>query len=93
VRRIWTLSKLDRAVLKSIWAECDPEGMGTLDRESFVKGMWRIDEELRRAQMGGGRFGAGRPGVGMSTARHGSMASARAMTAGSSGSSTKLILR
>jgi len=93
VRRIWTLSKLGRAVLKSIWAECDPAGTGTLDRESFVKGMWRIDEELRRAQIGGGRFGAGVPGAGMSTARHGSMASARAMGAGPSGSSTKLILR
>lgn len=30
--------------------ECDPTQSGSLDMDSFVKGMWRIDEELRRAQ-------------------------------------------
>ena len=30
--------------------ECDTAGRGSLDREAFVKGMWRIDEELRKAQ-------------------------------------------
>lgn len=30
--------------------ECDPKGEGFLDLDSFVKGMWRIDEELRRTQ-------------------------------------------
>jgi hypothetical protein len=31
--------------------ECDPDGTGSLDREAFVRGMVRIDEELRRAQL------------------------------------------
>ena len=31
--------------------ECDPDGTGSLDREAFVRGMARIDEELRRAQL------------------------------------------
>ena len=30
--------------------ECDLTGQGALGIEGFVKGMWRIDEELRRAQ-------------------------------------------
>lgn len=30
--------------------ECDPIGHGALSLDAFVKGMWRIDEELRRAQ-------------------------------------------
>ena len=30
--------------------ECDLLKTGGLNRESFVRGMWRIDEELRRAQ-------------------------------------------
>ena len=48
-------------------AECDPEGMGALDLEGFIHGMWRIDEELRRAQLRGG--------LGLSLGRQGSMAS------------------
>jgi len=51
IRVIWSRSKLDREKLSAIWSECDPTSKGTLDRESFVKGMWRIDEELRRAQI------------------------------------------
>ncbi|OCH93859.1 hypothetical protein OBBRIDRAFT_810901 [Obba rivulosa] len=51
VRLIWEMSKLDRARLRAIWSECDPDGAGTLDRQGFVKGMWRIDEELRRAEL------------------------------------------
>lgn len=31
--------------------ECDPTSTGSLNRDGFVKGMWRIDEELRKAQM------------------------------------------
>lgn len=31
--------------------ECDPTSIGSLDRDGFIKGMWRIDEELRKAQM------------------------------------------
>src|SRR5271170_5554609 len=30
--------------------ECDATGQGALDRGSFVTGMWRIDEELRKAK-------------------------------------------
>ncbi|KAI0807805.1 hypothetical protein C8Q74DRAFT_1229370 [Fomes fomentarius] len=51
VRAIWKLSRLERATLRVIWVECDPAGTGFLDRDGFVKGMWRIDEELRKAQM------------------------------------------
>ncbi|KAI0636591.1 hypothetical protein C8Q77DRAFT_1093581 [Trametes polyzona] len=51
VRAIWKLSRLKRETLRVIWMECDPAGTGTLDRDGFVKGMWRIDEELRKAQM------------------------------------------
>ncbi|KAI0949867.1 hypothetical protein AcV7_008511 [Taiwanofungus camphoratus] len=52
VRRIWSLSRLDGATLRAIWAECDPANDGALTRDAFVRGMWRIDEELRRAQLG-----------------------------------------
>lgn len=51
VRRIWMCSKLERRKLRDLWCECDPNGTGSLDRDAFVKGMWRIDEELRRAQL------------------------------------------
>ncbi|KAG2157502.1 hypothetical protein DEU56DRAFT_764962 [Suillus clintonianus] len=51
VRLIWSASKLDRGKLRDIWNDCDPSSTGFLDREAFVKGMWRIDEELRRAQL------------------------------------------
>ncbi|EIW60229.1 uncharacterized protein TRAVEDRAFT_57554 [Trametes versicolor FP-101664 SS1] len=51
VRAIWKLSRLKRETLRVIWIECDPSGTGSLDRDAFVKGMWRIDEELRKAQM------------------------------------------
>ena len=30
--------------------ECDPGGLGSLERKAFTKGMWLIDEELRRAR-------------------------------------------
>ncbi|KAI0707740.1 hypothetical protein C8Q76DRAFT_746093 [Earliella scabrosa] len=51
VREIWKLSRLERATLRVIWMECDPAGTGSLDRDGFVRGMWRIDDELRKAQM------------------------------------------
>ncbi|KAG2349468.1 hypothetical protein BDR05DRAFT_979666 [Suillus weaverae] len=51
VRLIWSASKLDRGKLRDIWNDCDPSSTGLLDREAFIKGMWRIDEELRRAQL------------------------------------------
>lgn len=50
VRLIWKRSQLDSARLAEIWEECDPAGHGALSLDAFVKGMWRIDEELRRAQ-------------------------------------------
>ncbi|PPQ93232.1 hypothetical protein CVT25_015230 [Psilocybe cyanescens] len=50
VRFIWKRSGLSNAQLSDIWNECDITGKGALSLEAFVKGMWRIDEELRRAQ-------------------------------------------
>ncbi|KIL69839.1 hypothetical protein M378DRAFT_97897 [Amanita muscaria Koide BX008] len=49
VRCVWMRSSLDKSRLRDIWNECDTEKKGVLDKESFVRGMWRIDEELRRA--------------------------------------------
>ncbi|KAI6045558.1 hypothetical protein EDC04DRAFT_2876997 [Pisolithus marmoratus] len=51
VKYIWKASLLDRRKLWNIWNECDPQKTGSLDRNAFVQGMWRIDEELRRAQL------------------------------------------
>ncbi|KAJ7583028.1 hypothetical protein C8J56DRAFT_792336 [Mycena floridula] len=51
VRHIWSRSKLDKAKLGEIWKECDVGNRGTLDCEGFVKGMWRIDEDLRRSHV------------------------------------------
>ncbi|KIJ10520.1 hypothetical protein PAXINDRAFT_102011 [Paxillus involutus ATCC 200175] len=51
VKRIWSTSRLDRKKLRDIWNDCDPQSTGSLDCDAFVKGMWRIDEELRRAQL------------------------------------------
>lgn len=50
VQMIWSRSGLDRTRLSEFWNECDPKGEGFLDLDCFVKGMWRIDEELRRTQ-------------------------------------------
>ncbi|KAJ7632940.1 hypothetical protein FB45DRAFT_1057947 [Roridomyces roridus] len=47
---LWSRSRLPRATLSAIWTECDPSRTGVLDREAFTRGMWRIDEELRRAE-------------------------------------------
>ncbi|TFK76271.1 hypothetical protein BDN72DRAFT_891353 [Pluteus cervinus] len=51
VKQIWSKSGLTKAQLKEIWAECDTNNQGCLDRNAFVRGMWRIDEDLRRSQM------------------------------------------
>ncbi|KAG6862074.1 hypothetical protein C0995_007204 [Termitomyces sp. Mi166 len=51
VKPIWRRSRLGRRTLGEIWNECDPEGTGSLTRDQFAKAMWRIDEELRRAQV------------------------------------------
>ncbi|KAI0263380.1 hypothetical protein BC834DRAFT_971373 [Gloeopeniophorella convolvens] len=59
VQRIWLKSHLAPQRLRAIWTECDPDGTGTLDRDAFARGMARIDEELRRAQvLGAGPYGA-----------------------------------
>ncbi|KAF8559696.1 hypothetical protein OG21DRAFT_1502924 [Imleria badia] len=51
VKHIWSASHLDRQKLRSIWNDCDPQCTGFVDRDAFVTGMWRIDEELRRTQL------------------------------------------
>ncbi|PPQ71421.1 hypothetical protein CVT24_012239 [Panaeolus cyanescens] len=50
VKHIWKRSGLPKATLSQIWVECDPQSKGALSMDGFVKGMWRIDEDLRRAQ-------------------------------------------
>ncbi|KAF8211851.1 hypothetical protein K438DRAFT_1662444 [Mycena galopus ATCC 62051] len=50
IRVLWARSRLPLPVLSAIWTECDPGRTGALDREAFARGMWRIDEELRRAE-------------------------------------------
>ncbi|GAA5947394.1 hypothetical protein JCM3765_001655 [Sporobolomyces pararoseus] len=49
VRMIWERSRLPREVLRAVWNEISPKS-GSLDKEGFVRGMWLIDEELRRRQ-------------------------------------------
>ncbi|KAG6814583.1 hypothetical protein H0H92_000112 [Tricholoma furcatifolium] len=51
VRTIWRRSRLGRKVLREVWNECDPDSTGSLNRDQFATGMWRLDEELRRAQL------------------------------------------
>ncbi|KAG6916654.1 hypothetical protein DXG01_005940 [Tephrocybe rancida] len=51
IKTIWRRSRLGRRVLGAIWNECDPDGTGALTRDQFARGMWRVDEELRRAQI------------------------------------------
>ncbi|KAI0247939.1 hypothetical protein BJV78DRAFT_1285154 [Lactifluus subvellereus] len=60
VCKIWLKSRLEPRRLRDIWNECDPEGTGSLDRDAFARGMARIDEDLRRAQVLG-RARAGSP--------------------------------
>ena len=45
------LAALTRLLRLSFRNECDPDGTGSLDRDAFVRGMTRIDEELRRVQL------------------------------------------
>ncbi|TFY55084.1 hypothetical protein EVG20_g9452, partial [Dentipellis fragilis] len=58
VKLLWMRSKLPRERLRAIWMECDPKERGSLDRDSFARGMWRIDEDLRKAHLGLGRVSA-----------------------------------
>ncbi|KAF8266484.1 hypothetical protein EI94DRAFT_1733095 [Lactarius quietus] len=57
---IWVQSGLEPQRLRDIWNECDPEGLGSLDRDG-------IDEELRRAQL----LGRAGPGTGSSSGASG----------------------
>lgn len=54
LKEIWYVSVLavclSYTYLVICRSECDVTYQGSLDREGFVRGMWRIDEELRRAQ-------------------------------------------
>ncbi|GAA5878246.1 hypothetical protein JCM16303_002701 [Sporobolomyces ruberrimus] len=49
VRMIWERSRLSREVLRGVWNEISPKS-AQLDKDKFVRGMWIIDEELRRRQ-------------------------------------------
>lgn len=54
LQSIWCVVSACRWCLTLIVAlrrDCDAAGRGSLDRDAFVKGMWRIDEELRKAQL------------------------------------------
>ncbi|KAH8827317.1 hypothetical protein DL96DRAFT_1816316 [Flagelloscypha sp. PMI_526] len=51
IKQIWLRSRLDRAKLREIWLECDSKDEGSLDRDRFIQGMWRIDEELRKIHL------------------------------------------
>ncbi|KAJ7709531.1 hypothetical protein B0H17DRAFT_1028256 [Mycena rosella] len=63
IRVLWARSRLPLPVLSSIWTECDPGRTGALDRDAFARGMWRIDEELRRAAATSTTGGARRRGL------------------------------
>ncbi|TVY25974.1 Increased rDNA silencing protein [Lachnellula hyalina] len=47
VRDIWSRSRLHRDVLEEVYALVDRTEMGMLDRESFVCGLWLIDQWLK----------------------------------------------
>lgn len=77
VKRIWSLSRLEKTRLKDIWYVWPPPGycfsyyhlikcrdsvsdpakpaegrQGGLTRDAFARGMWAIDDDLRRARIG-----------------------------------------
>lgn len=47
VRDIWSRSRLSNHVLEEIWDLVDNEGVGRLNKEEFVVGMWLIDQSLK----------------------------------------------
>ncbi|GAA5931494.1 uncharacterized protein JCM15063_001484 [Sporobolomyces koalae] len=49
VRMVWERSRLSRESLRRVWNQVSPHS-ARLDKEGFVRGMWMIDEELRRHQ-------------------------------------------
>ncbi|KAM0755435.1 hypothetical protein T439DRAFT_375799 [Meredithblackwellia eburnea MCA 4105] len=48
VKGVWERSRLESEVLGGIWNECDEERKGSLRKAEFSRGLWLIDEELRR---------------------------------------------
>lgn len=46
-RDIWARSRLPFDELAEVWDLVDRRGLGALDREEFVVGMWLIDQRLR----------------------------------------------
>jgi hypothetical protein len=51
VRLIWSCSNLPKEALQKIWAECDSDRKGSLNKQEFAAGMWSIDSELFSAQV------------------------------------------
>ena len=47
VRDIWSRSRLSNHVLEEVWDLVDNEGIGRLNKEEFVVGMWLIDQRLK----------------------------------------------
>lgn len=47
VRDIWKRSRLPNDVLEEVWDLVDTQGVGRLEREEFVVGMWLIDQRLK----------------------------------------------
>lgn len=47
VRDIWSRSRLGPEALEEVWDLVDRKGIGVLDREEFVVGMWLIDQRLK----------------------------------------------
>ena len=47
VREIWKRSRLADEVLGEVWDLVDSQGLGRLEREEFVVGMWLIDQRLK----------------------------------------------
>ncbi|GAA5937497.1 hypothetical protein JCM1841_006170 [Sporobolomyces salmonicolor] len=52
VKRLWERSRLSQAFLRQTWTDAlqGNTSCSSLDREAFARGMWLIDEELRRCQ-------------------------------------------
>lgn len=47
VRDIWSRSRLPNDVLQEVWELVDGAGVGRLDREEFVVGLWLVDQSLK----------------------------------------------
>jgi len=46
-RDIWSRSRLPEAVLETVWDLVDCDGVGRLNKDEFVVGMWLIDQRLK----------------------------------------------